>query len=573
ATGSGSNTVTIGDSNITNTYLKGAVSLSSITATGTALTDQPTLGTEFLSGSGWTSTDWTGTWAAGWAHTTGNTSVLSFPTAAVVSTRYQIAYTVTGRTAGTFTLAFGGQSVASVSATGTFGPTATTTGNLTVTPTSTFDGTIVISIKAITAASSSIITLNTSAAANAVQMRASSASISTFVGVNAGAFVTTGTGNSAFGVNSLFSTTTGSNNTASGISSLSSNTTGGSNTASGANALYTNTTGGNNSAFGVNSLLNNTTASNNSAFGLSALQASTTGGNNSAFGVNAMLSNTTGSSNAAFGLSALQNNTGGTNNTASGSSAMQSNTTGNSNTAVGVSSLQNNTSGINNSVVGLNAMLANVSGSNNVAIGVTAGRYIADGSTSNTTSSSSIYLGYQTKAGASGNTNENVIGTNATGRGSNTTAIGDASITDTYLRGRISSTGLHNPGTLPTGTTDQFITSGTYTPTLTSIANITDATVVGAFIWSRTGNEVSGAGLLTIDPILPTILTQLGLSVPIPSNFVSTSNGGGVAAATDLSDYPAGIFSDAANDRLTISWVPSDASNRTMSVHFKYVVL
>jgi hypothetical protein len=105
------------------------------------------LSVEFLLATGWTSTGWTGSWAAGWTHTAGNTTALLQSKAAVNTTIYQITYTVTGRTAGSFTIAFGGQSLAGISASGVYEPTTSSTASLVITPTTDFDGKIVISIK------------------------------------------------------------------------------------------------------------------------------------------------------------------------------------------------------------------------------------------------------------------------------------------------------------------------------------------------------------------------------------------------------------------------------------------
>lgn len=101
---------------------------------------------EFLLSTGWTSTGWTGSWAAGWKHTTGNVTALSQSKAAVDTTEYFITYTVTGRTAGTFVIAFGGESKTDISASGVWEPTASSTDNLVITPSTDFDGKIVISI-------------------------------------------------------------------------------------------------------------------------------------------------------------------------------------------------------------------------------------------------------------------------------------------------------------------------------------------------------------------------------------------------------------------------------------------
>ncbi len=110
------------------------------------------LSVEFLLSTGWTSTGWTGSWAAGWTHTVGNTTALLQSKAAVNATIYQIVYTVTGRTSGSFTIAFCGKSLAGISASGVYEPTASSTASLSITPTTDFDGKIVISIKSMTIA-------------------------------------------------------------------------------------------------------------------------------------------------------------------------------------------------------------------------------------------------------------------------------------------------------------------------------------------------------------------------------------------------------------------------------------
>lgn len=104
------------------------------------------LGAELLTVAGWTSTDWTGGFVAGWDHTTGNTTALSHTLAAVSGKKYNISYTVTGATAGTFTITFGSQTIANISATGNQDITASSTNNFVVTPTTDFDGTIIFSV-------------------------------------------------------------------------------------------------------------------------------------------------------------------------------------------------------------------------------------------------------------------------------------------------------------------------------------------------------------------------------------------------------------------------------------------
>lgn len=199
-------------------------------------------------------------------------------------------------------------------------------------------------------------------------------------------------------------------------------------------------------------------ANNNVGIGFEALKSNTTGNYNTASGYRSLTANTTGSYNTSSGNVSLFNNTTGSYNTASGFVSLYLNTTGEYNTANGAYSLSSNTTGERNTATGYTSLYKNTTGSNNTAFGYRAGRHITGGSTENTTSGSSIYLGADTKALADGDANEIVIGYNATGAGSNTVTLGNASITKTVLRGAVETdgtvqTGAYTVGTLPTPST------------------------------------------------------------------------------------------------------------------------
>ncbi|HPN96254.1 MAG TPA: tail fiber domain-containing protein, partial [Candidatus Moranbacteria bacterium] len=282
----------------------------------------------------------------------------------------------------------------------------------------------------------------------------SGANYNTFVGLNSGSANTTGNNNIAVGYNSLYSNTTGNSNSAAGMESLYSNTTGYSNAAFGMSSLYSNSTGyynaafgkgslhynttGNfNSAFGAESLQSNNTGYENSAFGFYSLGSNTTGYQNSAFGSESLYSNSTGYDNAAFGKGSLFNNTTGSYNASFGQNSLYSNNDGYENSAIGSNALYSNTTGYYNSAIGSYALFYNTEGYENIAFGTDAGSYISDGSSPNETSSDSVYLGYNTMALASGDTNEIVIGASATGIGSNTVTLGNNSIITTVLKGNV----------------------------------------------------------------------------------------------------------------------------------------
>ena len=349
---------------------------------GTATTDSPPLGSELLTTLNWTSTGWTGDFTTGFTHTTGNTSVLSNTLAAVIGTYYKIQITRSGGTAGSITIGFGGQS-RTISNTRSFEPLATTTGNLTITPTSDFDGTILVSVKTIGLASPSF-TISPSTGAGQITMRATSVTGNTVIGLSAGQRL------SSSGVGD-----DGANNTFIG-------------NAAGKNSTFTRYC--------------------------------------TFIGTQAGELNVTGTDNTSLGYRALYANTGGLENTAIGKQAGE-NSTGSGNTFVG-------------STAGQNLL----TGGFNIFIGNGAGRTITGGSTANTNTTNSIYIGQGTRAAADNQNNQIVIGQGTTGLGANTTIIGNSSTTITGLYGNIrlvSGMGTAPASSTATGTTgDIVVTAG-----------------------------------------------------------------------------------------------------------------
>jgi hypothetical protein len=329
-----------------------------LTQQSIAANESATLSAELLTANGWTSDGWTGDFATGWIHTTGNTTALTNTLAATVGYKYQITYTVTGRTAGSFTIAFGGQSIAGIIATGAFGPTALTTATLSITPTTDFDGKIVISIKRITGVSTPTYAILDNTGTSNIEIRSSLNTLNnTFLGKGSGAY----------------------------------------------------------------------------------------------------------------------------------------NTTGNQNSAIGMRALYSNTTGYSNSAVGMQALYSNTTGYSNSATGMQAGRYISGGGT-NQTSNNSVYLGYDTRALADGDTNEIVIGASAIGIGSNTVVLGNDSIVTTALKGKVG-IGLTNPSTL----LELLGADNTTVQTIKINADQAGITAADTFIdfRSTTGSEGSIAGTAT----------------------------------------------------------------------------
>jgi hypothetical protein len=163
------------------------------------------------------------------------------------------------------------------------------------------------------------------------------------------------------------------------------------------------------------------------------------------------------SNNTSFGYQAALNGVGD-NNTAFGTQALQSNTSGETNTAIGSGALNGNLGGDYNTALGAGALYSNTEGNRNIGLGTNAGRFIADGTTANATSSSSIYIGSATKASADGRDNEIVIGYNTTGNGSNSVTLGNSLVDLLFSMGATAPTALA-PNMYVDGATGQIMMS------------------------------------------------------------------------------------------------------------------
>lgn len=125
-------------------------------------------------------------------------------------------------------------------------------------------------------------------------------------------------------------------------------------------------------------------------------------------------------------------------------------------------------------------------------------------------------------------------------------------------------------GQVTTG--NSVISSGTYTPTLTNVANVAASSSYQCQ-YMRIGNTVSVSGRFDIDPTLTVTATQLGISIPVSSNFGSTSDCGGTAFASAIASQGAAILADTTNDRAEVNYVTSDVTNQPMYFSFMYEVI
>jgi hypothetical protein len=259
----------------------------------------------------------------------------------------------------------------------------------------------------------------------------------TAVGNSALYLNTQGVSNTANGYQALASNTTGSTNTGIGNQALGLNTVGDDNTAIGNQTLFSNISGTSNTAAGAYSLAANLSGNDNTSSGVYSLAGNLSGNGNTAAGAYSLLGNLSGNGNTAFGFESLKTNISGDQNTALGQSALSNNTTGRQNAATGNEALFSNLEGELNTVNGYRSLYFNSSGNYNVASGANAGIYASGGTVPNTVTDNSIFLGANTSAQANNQTNQIVIGYGAEGDGSNTTVLGNSSITSTKLFGKL----------------------------------------------------------------------------------------------------------------------------------------
>jgi len=267
-----------------------ASSAGRLQITNTSAMDGGQLGSELLSSSNWTSTGWSGTYPT-FTHNTGNTTALANSLAATSGSYYQVDFTIAGRTAGSVVISFGGINVGqgSITVSNKIGIKASS-GSLTITPTTDFDGAISISIKQVTTGIPSISIIDSGGtASNEIRAfgGASGSNTNFAMGLYAGQRIVTGNYNTFIGYQAGSNTISTDGNLGIGYQALNSNTLGSLNTAIGQSALNSNTDGYGNLAIGFASLGSNTTGNTNFGLGYATFSNLTSGSSNIAIGFNA----------------------------------------------------------------------------------------------------------------------------------------------------------------------------------------------------------------------------------------------------------------------------------------------
>lgn len=223
--------------------------------------------------------------------------------------------------------------------------------------------------------------------------------------------------NTFIGFQSGFQNTSGSANTFVGERSGESNTIGGNNSFFGGASGRDNSVGSNNTFIGQNAGQQNTSGSYSTFIGSQAGTYTTTGNNNTFVGAQAGILNTLGYSNAFFGDNSGYNNTTAYENTFVGSFSGYENRTGARNTFLGTSAGQETRVGNDNTYVGHRAGNSNISGSNNTYVGLHAGFNITSGSDNTFFGKNSGYYISDGSSAVSGSNRSVFIGTNVKSNG------------------------------------------------------------------------------------------------------------------------------------------------------------
>lgn len=114
---------------------------------------------------------------------------------------------------------------------------------------------------------------------------------------------------------------------------------------------------------------------------------------------------------------------------------------------------------------------------------------------------------------------------------------------------------------------------GTYTPTLTNVTNVSASTAYECQ-YLRAGNTVTVSGKVDIDITAAVSSTELGISLPIASNFGAEEDCGGTAVCPDSSGLCAAIRGDAANNRAALVYVANtDDGDLSFFFTFTYQIL
>jgi hypothetical protein len=118
----------------------------------------------------------------------------------------------------------------------------------------------------------------------------------------------------------------------------------------------------------------------------------------------------------------------------------------------------------------------------------------------------------------------------------------------------------------------ETVDSGSYTPTVTGVANVTTVTA-SPFQWKRVGNTVTVSGRIDVAATAgANTMTQVGVALPIAGNIANgyqVVGGGSIFYTT----YQAvSVYGDATNQRAQASFNAGGTGSTAATLHFTYLL-
>lgn len=110
--------------------------------------------------------------------------------------------------------------------------------------------------------------------------------------------------------------------------------------------------------------------------------------------------------------------------------------------------------------------------------------------------------------------------------------------------------------------------SGTYTPTLTNVTNVTSSTAYQCQ-YMQVGSVVTVSGLLEVTPTAGASATELGISLPVASNFGANEDCGGSGESDEGYNIGMAIRADATNNRAAMVW-KTEVATASRNVYFSF---
>jgi len=127
-------------------------------------------------------------------------------------------------------------------------------------------------------------------------------------------------------------------------------------------------------------------------------------------------------------------------------------------------------------------------------------------------------------------------------------------------------------GTVPQARLPFVLDADVYTPTLTNVANL-DGSTAYSCQYLRVGSVVTVSGQVDLDPTTTLTDTQLGISLPIASNFANANECAGSGSAPAIAAMTVAILGDVANNRATLQFKATDVTNQPVFFSFIYRVI